>query len=394
MWRTILFISLFCSVTLNVYFFMQFNVYKIEDIFQQEKNTHSQYHLIDTKIALKKDQSKVSEKPKKQNNLSLKIKDAINEKDYFTASFLMKEFANDEGVETELYKLKEFWLQTTTNLIQQSTFIEAENAITAYLEFSPDDIDFLYQHVELYSQQKLSLLAIKYAYEVQYHVFNETKKSDVIHTARNRVQQEIDALIKNKLWFELRDLVEQVIVFDPENIRLQWFFVRAEYQLGEFKSARNTIEPLLNEPNFKIKAQELLVKIDTALRKPESIPMSRQGEHFIVEGSMNDNFEVSLMLDTGASISLLSEQAFDALSRYSDVTYIKDLQLNTAGGKIIASIYQVAEFSIQDYRVKDFSFAVSSFSSNHNDGLLGMNFLRNFDFHIDQDNSLLILKNK
>jgi hypothetical protein len=70
------------------------------------------------------------------------------------------------------------------------------------------------------------------------------------------------------------------------------------------------------------------------------------------------------MLDTGASISLLSERAFEALSQFSEVAYIKDINLNTAGAQVTTLIYQVNEFS------------------------------KSFDFHIDQNNSLLILKNK
>ena len=170
--------------------------------------------------------------------------------------------------------------------------------------------------------------------------------------------------------------------------------MRAQYQLGEFEYARDAIQPLLTEPNYKIKALALLAEIETALRKPQSIPLSRQGEHFIVQALMNDTFNVSLMLDTGASISLLSESAFEALSQYSQVLYIEDVNLNTAGGTVTASIYQVAEFSIQGYIVNDFVFAVSPFISKSNDGLLGMNFLSAFDFHIDQKNNLLILKNK
>jgi clan AA aspartic protease (TIGR02281 family) len=196
------------------------------------------------------------------------------------------------------------------------------------------------------------------------------------------------------LWLELRSLIEEVLLFDSQNPNLQWLLVRAQYQLGQFEYARNAIEPLLNQPNYKIKAQALLAEIETALREPQSIPLSRQGEHFIVQALINDTFNVSLMLDTGASISLLSEPAFEGLSRYSEVVYVKDLQLNTAGGIITASIYQVDQFTIQDYIINDFIFAVSPYVSEGNDGLLGMNYLSAFDFYIDQNNSLLILKNK
>ena len=43
------------------------------------------------------------------------------------------------------------------------------------------------------------------------------------------------------------------------------------------------IEPLLEQPNYKIKVQVLLAKIEAAIRKPQSIPLSRQGELFIVQ---------------------------------------------------------------------------------------------------------------
>jgi clan AA aspartic protease (TIGR02281 family) len=388
--RIVLFIGLICSVGLNVYFFLQLSVHTIKNNVLQEVSVHPQQHLesiTKDKINVNATESSIS-----AQHVVNKIKNAINAKDYFTASALINTLVHDH--EAELPGVKQFWLQATKVLIQQDLFEQAENSISAYLTIQPDDGDFLYQQVDLYWQQQLLLPAIRYAYEVQYHVFNEVKKRDVVNFARELVQQQVDVLISNESWLELRELVEQVIILDPEYLNLQWLLVRAQYQLGKYVYARNAIEPLLNHPNYKVKAQALLTEIEAVLRKPENIPLSRQGEHFIVKALINDTFNVSLMLDTGASISLLSESAFESLSQYSEVVYINDLTLNTAGGQVTASIYQVAEFAIQGYTVNDFVFAVSPYVSEGNDGLLGMNFLRSFDFHIDQNNSRLILKNK
>jgi clan AA aspartic protease (TIGR02281 family) len=401
MWRITLFIGLLCSVALNVYLFLQLNVRTIENKFQQEVSIYklqSEAKTTKNKLnTLDKDNYSVGTKSSQSAfKIANTIKNAINEKDYFNARFLINSLANghETDYQSELAEVRLFWLQVTKALIQQKLFTHAEDSINAYLAFQPDDGDFLYLQVDLYWQQQLTLLAIKHAYEVQYHVFNEVNNSNAINFARALVQQHADVLIKNNHWLELRYLVEEVLLFDPQNLNLQWLFVRAQYQLGEFEYARNAIEPLLSEPNYKIKALALLAEIEAALRKPQSIPLSRQGEHFIVQALMNDTFKVSLMLDTGASISLLSEPAFEALSQYSEILYIEDVNLNTAGGTITASIYQVDEFSIQGYIVNDFIFAVSSFVSEGNDGLLGMNFLKHFDFHIDQNNGLLVLKNK
>lgn len=402
MWRNVIFISFICSVTLNVYLLMQININTIEKKIQPNVNTHSQDNathinrsnnkLKDTSKTKNITQTKDINNAESAQHIANKIKDAINAKDYFNASFLIHALASNH--ETELSNVKQFWLHATKALIKQSLFTYAEDSIDAYLAFNPDDSDFLYQQVDLYWQQHMLLLAIKHAYDVQYHLANNVETNNAINTARALVQQQIDVLTNNNLWLELIEFIEEVLLFDPQNDNLQWFFVRAQYQLGEFEYARNAIEPLLNQPNYKIKAQALLADIEAALRKPQSIPLSRQGEHFIVQAVMNDTFNVSLMLDTGASISLLSEPAFDALKQHADVVYVKDLRLNTAGGQVTASIYQVNEFAIQGYIVKDFIFAVSPFTSAGNDGLLGMNFLKHFDFHIDQNNNVLMLSNK
>jgi clan AA aspartic protease (TIGR02281 family) len=390
MWRTLLILGLFCSVVFNVYLFMQLNMRTIEYKFQQDANKHQQQHLLQTKKHRVKDEH--SESNKKAQQIVNKIKSAINGKDYFHANFLIHTLSNDHQV--ELTAVKQFWLQATQSLIQQNLFTDAEDSINAYLSFQGDDDDFLYQQVDLYWQQQLPLLAIKYAYEVQYHLFNEVEIREAINLARELVKQQAEVLINNNHGLELNALVEEVLLFDPHSLNLQWLFVRAQYQLGEFESARNTIEPLLSQPNYKIKARALLTEIEAALRMPQSVKLTRQGEHFIVQALINDTFDLSLMLDTGASISLISEPAFDVLSQDLDVIYVKDLNLNTAGGTVTASIYQVAEFAIQDYVVSDFIFAVSPYVSEENDGLLGMNFLKFFDFHIDQKNNVLILKNK
>ncbi len=392
MWRILLFFGLLCSVALNVYLFMQLNLGSSENKFQQEANVYQQPLAVHMKKHKIKKQVSYSNSTKNTQSIVNKTKNAINAKDYSKASYLINTLAHDHNAELPAVRL--LWLQAIQELIQKNLFIHAEDSINAYLSFQRDDGDFLYQQVDLYWQQQLASLAIKHAYEVQYYLLNEVEIRESIKLARELVQQQAEVLISDEHWLELKDLVEGVFLYDPHNHNLQWLLAQALYPLGEFYSARIALESLLSQPNYKIKAQALLAEIEAALRKPQSIELRRQGEHFIVAALINDTFGVSLMLDTGASISLISEPAFDALNQNSEVIYLKDLNLNTAGGTVTASIYQVAEFAIQDYVVNDFVFAVSPYVSEDNDGLLGMNFLKSFDFHIDQKNSVLILKNK
>ena len=57
-----------------------------------------------------------------------------------------------------------------------------------------------------------------------------------------------------------------------------------------------------------------------------------------------------------------------------------------------APLYEIERFQIQDYFVNNMRFVVVDLGSmTKSDGLLGMNFLKAFDFEIDQQNDLLIL---
>jgi hypothetical protein len=194
MWRFALLIGFSCSVVLNVYFFMELNIRTIENKFQKEASVHLQQRATHTK----KDEVQDKKKNKEKDNYSDiegtqsaeksadSVKAAINAKDYFNASYLINILANDH--KTELSEVRLFWLHAAQALIQQKLFTHAENSISAYLLFQRDDSDFLYQQVDLYWQQQLPLLAIRYAYEMQYHVFNEVENRAAVNFARQLVQ--------------------------------------------------------------------------------------------------------------------------------------------------------------------------------------------------------------
>ena len=368
---------------------MKLNIHAIENTLPQSR-FHQENVIKTTMLSKNNVVNNAAELQEYKQNLPDKIKQALIQQDYYLASFLINGLAD----KNELAQLIVIWLQNSTALLAAQQFVPLDNSISAYLEFKADDQRFLYLQVESELAQGQLLVAIKHAYDIQYHVFTEAKKVNVINAARKLVQEAIAPLIKNNLWLELKELVVEISLYDQEYLYLQWVFAQAQYQLDELELARNSLEPLLMEPNFKVKAQALYNKIELSLQKTESIALSRQGAHFIVQATINNNFNVALMLDTGASISLLSEQAFEQLNLYSEVVYLKDLRLNTAGGQVTASLYQVAEFDLQGYVLRPFVFAVSPFMSEGSDGLLGMNYLSSFDFHIDQTNNLLILKNK
>jgi clan AA aspartic protease (TIGR02281 family) len=111
-----------------------------------------------------------------------------------------------------------------------------------------------------------------------------------------------------------------------------------------------------------------------------------------VHGQLSGN-AVALLIDTGASITAISSDYFHDLSSHFKVNFLGRFNVNTAGGKVLAPMYQFTELKLNHATVKEISIMVLPMRNMDNvNGLLGMNFLREFDFKIDQRQALLFLK--
>jgi clan AA aspartic protease (TIGR02281 family) len=112
----------------------------------------------------------------------------------------------------------------------------------------------------------------------------------------------------------------------------------------------------------------------------------------VVAAQLSSN-PVALLIDTGASVTAISKQYFDNLSNRYKVNYIGRFSIGTAGGSIMASMYQFRELTINHVTVQDLPVVILPMQGIENaDGLLGMNFLREFDFKIDQRQSVMFIK--
>lgn len=292
----------------------------------------------------------------------------------------------------DMNTVKAFWLAHTKALFEDKKIDLAIESCLVYLDFVLDDFQFHQLYIDILTSKHQINEAIEHAYSVQYYLYDLAIKDKSILVARELVSSEINRLLTAELWIEMNNFCYDVLRFDPNNMHLYWCLAQANYQQGLYDESLDNLSLLLDNPNFSVKAKVLQAKIENQNRLPSAIPLIKQGEHYIVKGYINQNSDINLLIDTGASLSLLSQQRFDALAY--EFTYIKTITLNTAGGIIEAKLYSVEQFSIDNYQVKDMLFAVSDTYQSDNDGLLGMNFLRKFTFAIDQSNQTLMLDYK
>jgi clan AA aspartic protease (TIGR02281 family) len=182
----------------------------------------------------------------------------------------------------------------------------------------------------------------------------------------------------------------------PNNVEVLVALVRHHMLVGEYGLAENYIARVppdvdnlvtIDQLNRRL-AQTLAASLDS----DNGIPLLKLGNHFIVEVKFNQEHTLNLMLDTGASRTVLSTRSMRVLRSMSEG--VTDLKISghaeTANGFAFTKLYQTEQISVSDFHIDNALILVMNLSENQQfDGLLGMDFLSRFEFRIDyQENRL------
>jgi len=211
------------------------------------------------------------------------------------------------------------------------------------------------------------------------------------HLTTEQIKQLKHANQKHKL---IR-FFEHMISLEPDNYALQMQFATFEYENRHYDNAMRLLSVLVYHPDLEDQALKLLQKTQSQLSRQESgdLPInieSKDGQ-YIINAVINDLEPVRLMLDTGASLTILSPEITNSLGIYEAQ---RSLRFSTANGEVSAPIVLIDKIDIQNYLAREIEVGVlPSFPMGPIDGLLGMNFLSQFSFFIDQENSVLHLSN-
>lgn len=124
------------------------------------------------------------------------------------------------------------------------------------------------------------------------------------------------------------------------------------------------------------------------------VTLERRGNSFYVEAVLNRRYRTRLLLDTGATNVQISK----ALARRMGVNSHRGREVNCtlADGSVTrARLINLAEVKLGGVKVRDVeTLVLEADSESDHEGLLGMSFLNHFNFRIDTDRNLLLLRSK
>jgi len=189
---------------------------------------------------------------------------------------------------------------------------------------------------------------------------------------------------------------------DSREVSLNVGFGVMKFSRGEIKSIHKSSEEgvrLIEEGWVKEKeASEARAKEiqEQKEREPKQAMMDKKTGHLAVETTLNKKVKANLVLDTGSSLVVLSSKIASSLGIDVSAEAGDTMDLILADGrKVKVQKVILDSVSVQGAEVEKVEAAILPEQDNSlldQDGLLGMSFLKNFSFKIDQKNNKLTLE--
>ena len=398
---------LMASFTLNIYLLSELGTSKLQQVTSSASFDSAATNSTITSINSAQNSSTSDNDVNRANNVVNNI--ATNDKDlqllivsaeqafkvsqYQTAIQYLQEI---EQLDTSIAQaLKSNWINQGYQWLQQNKLTSLKNFLGVYVDYYPYNIEFLelsaqyYQHNHMFGAAiitygKLINEAIDYTQQEIY-----TKQlQKLAHSINQSLQQQGQ-------WQQVIDINEQLLAIDHNFPPYILSIAKAYVLIDEPRVALTYLDSIRYNDEYQLQVDQVLSLIEQQELQKDGIDLQRDGDHFIVQGYINKRLDTRLMIDTGASFSVISESFYQQLQNQTQVEILNDVQVNTAGGIRQGFAIQVNQFAIGPYQLNDFVFVVLDLENfDSGDGLLGMNFLKHFQFNINQENALLFLSAK
>lgn len=196
----------------------------------------------------------------------------------------------------------------------------------------------------------------------------------------------IDGIIKNE---------------NEETIELDVGFGTVKFGRGEIERIGKSNYQQLEAIRQKWEKQRLEIEKRASQEKhqednrPKQVDVFQEQGHIITDVLLNRRVRASLLLDTGASLVVLKKSVAKKLGINLDEVKI-EATLIVGDGREVKAKYVVLESvrvkNVEANNVEAVILLDDASGATFKDGLLGMSFLKNFNFKIDYKNQKLILE--
>ena len=262
----------------------------------------------------------------------------------------------------------------------------------AWLAAYPEDVAVWAQLAWSLQQTGEYSLAIATIDSMRRLSYGEAGSSAYVTSLGQLTAQAEEQLVGSGRLETLRDVYQQLVNWGFDDPAFRFRLGQLHIALGDERAGQEAVAGLLLDSGWHARTRALLAPLNRSSADYTSVALQQRSGQYLANISLNHQQTVRLLLDTGASISALSEDAFESLATSALLSPRREQVLETAGGMVTAKVYQIDSLALGDQVVSDIEFAVLPELPAHMDGILGMNALGQIDFEIDQNASQLIVK--
>lgn len=383
---------------INEHTFEQVNTFnqKVNNAFKQNDNVginNSQSNSVinyNDNLTLKNNSQVNAEQSEEINLLIAKAEQLFFANQFIAAIDHLEQIAVISQASSNV--INEQWLTVGKQWVSNRKFSLLSSFLQAYLARFPVDEQWLQIKIEWLVAVNKPDTAINIYYDLIANAFNQEKEQLWSHQAHQLFQQHTQELKNQKAWQSIVKFSKPLLSKDVSHSPYQIALAEAYVHLNEIETAINYLESIKYADDYVSQINALYTLINSIELAEEGVKLTRNGKHFIVEAMLNNQHTSQLMIDTGASLTVISTAFYQQLLSTNAIETKRNLNINTAGGNKTAFSVIIDEFWLAGRVVYDFEVVVMDLDGlDKADGLLGMNFLQHFKFELDQKNSLLFL---
>jgi len=303
---------------------------------------------------------------------------------------------HDASHEQEKINYRQAVFVFVKELNQLGEVARALELLTALYPVEYKNLAYMLRFADALKRNTLYPKYIDILYEAKALAFRDQEIDQVTHRVRQAVSDLAQQLTEQKDETALKELYQKLIALEPSYAPYYIAMAKIHLILNEDHAAYETIKLIKHVAEVEAQVTDILLKLKSknTQESPSNetiISMDRHGEHYIVTVTLDNTVEARLLLDTGASLTVIHPDIVQTV--VADLASESQWQtFNTANGRRQAPVITLDSLSISDETVYDIAIGVFDLGATPGiDGLLGMNFLKHFRFFIDQENAKLHL---
>ncbi len=240
------------------------------------------------------------------------------------------------------------------------------------------------------------------AIQTLYELLQQYPEPEAQRRVKARIQHHVSGQIKRLEelgdWVALTQFCRFLIHLDPTYPPYRFKLAQAQMALGNYQDAIETVNLLQYDQPWQ-KTADKIIKEATEKQRSHSqeetiVPLIAHGTGFLLDAVINRQLTARLMLDTGATLSIITPSLLAKLNMNQKADAQTE-QIFTAKGAMEVPTVTLDELAVQDRIVTSVRVGIiDAMEAANFDGLLGMDFLSHYQFIINPADKKLYLSDK